>query len=192
VGTTFTIGPERLGELETKLAGEYESTMRRAALSAAMRGVGLMQQRTRTALPASPGGPSAGGAVNYGTYLRAWKAEADADGASLFNSSKQAGVIEFGRRPGKFPPIAAIAQWALRRLRLKPEGSRRGRSKTSFSADEIMTPAFRAAWPIARAIARRGLLPRLIMTGAAHVLGAYFDEEIDRATEAALHKAAGR
>jgi hypothetical protein len=131
--------------------------------------------------------------VNYGAYLRAWKAEGDPDGAALFNSSKYAGVIERGRRPGKFPPIAAIAQWALRRLRLKPEGARRGgRRSTSFSADEVMAPAFKAAWPIARAIARRGLLPRLIMTGAEHILGAYFHEEIDRATEAALRKAAGR
>jgi len=49
--------------------------------------------------------------------------------------------IEYGRRPGSMPPVAAIAEWVL--------------SKPSFGVSDEKE-ALRIAYPIARAIARRG------------------------------------
>ena len=59
-----------------------------------------------------------------------------------------AAVVELGRRPGKFPPLRPIADWA--------------RAKFGIS-DEA---AEAAAWPIARAIARRGTKPARFFAGA--------------------------
>lgn len=73
-------------------------------------------------------------------------------------------VVEMGRRPGRrMPPLAAIGQWAQRKLGL--------------SADEAM----KAAWPIARAIAIRGIPARFMFRNAA-ARGASMVEEIFRLT----------
>jgi hypothetical protein len=141
-----------------------------------------MQERTRTAPPANPHGVGTGGAFNYGSYLRAWKAAGDygqlkgsnEDAAVLFNNSKYAGVIELGRRIGKLPPLKMIARWAQRRLALSPKDAQR------------------AAWPIAHAIKKRGLAGRHVMGGAIPTLGQFFLEEMVHSLDIALRRAASR
>ena len=59
-------------------------------------------------------------------------------------------VVEFGRRPGqKMPPVSVIASWI--------------QQKRGLSVAESM----RAAWPIARAIGRRGIPGRFMFRNAA-------------------------
>lgn len=116
----------------------------RGALSGALRGLVIVQAATRTAPPASSGGSP--GAVNTGHYLRAWRAVATQRGAQIANSAPYSGVIEDGRRKGaRTPPRQAIARWAQRKLGLTEK------------------EAQRAAFAIARSIAKRGLRPRKVL-----------------------------
>jgi hypothetical protein len=166
VSTRQTVRLADLGKYERRLAGRLRPMLARAALSAAMRSVQLMQQRTTTAPPASPQGSV--GAFNYGQYRRVWRATKHPEGAVLFNPSKYAGVIEFGRRAGRFPPLEAIARWAQR--------------KFSISRKD----ALQIAYPIAHAIARRGLLGRRVMTGAVREMADIYQQEFRHELDAEL------
>jgi len=65
-----------------------------------------------------------------------------ANSVTLYNTTKHAPFVEGGRRAGaRMPPREAILPWVLRKG----------------------LPAS-AAWPIARAIARRGIKPRRVIT----------------------------
>lgn len=144
-------------------AGGAMAATRRGAYSAALRALALMQRRTDAAGPSDPKGLGTGGAVNTGHFRMAWKATPLEDGAYLFNDAPYAGVIESGRRPGgRMPPSAAIARWAQRRL---------GLSEADAKA---------AAFLIARAIARRGLRGRQILSGSIGELRQMVNEEILR------------
>lgn len=121
----------------------------RGTVSGAAACIPLLVRRTREAPAANPAGVGHGGAVNTGDYVRHWRATALRSGAVVYNSTIQSAIIEYGRRPGGGPPpLEVIARWAQRRLGLS------------------RAEALRAAYPIARAIRRRGLLPRGVMTGA--------------------------
>lgn len=166
----------------SRLPGKYKA-LGPGLVAAAVRGVrrggfravSMLQQFTGQAPPANPSGVGQGGAVNTGAYKRAWKMEPLPDGARVHNASPYAGVVEYGRRPGRFPPLLEVERWARRRLGLSPKEARR------------------AAFPIARAIASRGLLPRLVLTGPqnAAALSKAFDEEIAKELDAALAKLLG-
>ena len=109
----------------------------------------IMQAATMIAKPASPRGGR--GAVATGAYLAAWKAvrvnQTGSKGILISNDAKYMAVIENGRAAGKKrPPLSAIAKWAQVRL----------------GYDEAT--AKRVAWPIATAIANRGLQARGVMT----------------------------
>lgn len=113
----------------------------------AMRALPILQRSGDTAPPASPDGRV--GAFNTGAYRRAWKAAGISGGARIFNAKPYAPVIEKGRKRGsRFPPLAAVERWAYLRLKLSKE------------------EAHAAAFPIARAIARRGLKGRKVMKRA--------------------------
>ncbi len=122
------------------------------ALSRVAREAGkIIADATRKAPPASPRGSV--GAVNYGTFLSNWRSQVTSQngnqGVLVSNASGLKGAtIEWGGRwPNKAPPVDAIATWATKKLGLSyPE-------------------AKKAAWPISRAIKRRGLQPRLVMSG---------------------------
>ena len=138
----------------------------RGILAGAQRCVQVMQRRTETAVPASANGSE--GAINTGGYRRQWRVAKIARGARLYNENPAASTIEGGRRAGgRMPPLREVERWARRRMGL--------------SADE----ARRAAYPIARAIARRGLRPRRVMTGAlremAGIVTAEAQHELQRA-----------
>lgn len=167
------IPPGQLGNFEDKLGTRLESIKRRSALSAAQRGVVLMQTRTRAAPPANPSGVGSGGAVNTANYLRRWKAVRTGEGAAVFNSAMYAGVIELGRRKGAaMPPIEQIARWAQRRLGMKYDDAKK------------------IAFVIARSIARRGLRGRFIMTDptAQREMARYFLEEFTKELGLELHE----
>lgn len=111
----------------------------------AMQALPVLQDATRFAPPASPAGQP--GAVNTGALLRGWRAVPEPNGVLVTNSVPYAPVVEYGRRAGaRQPPLRVIEQWARRRLRLNAKEAKA------------------AAYPIARAIAKRGLDARLILT----------------------------
>lgn len=124
--------------------------MMRGARSAASQMLPILERATAMAPPASPRGRP--GAVNTGNYRQSWKAVAERSslyggiGVLVSNTAPYAGVIEYGRRPGKMPPKEPIARWAQRKLGL-PYKEAKG-----------------LAFVIARRIGREGLLPRRVLT----------------------------
>lgn len=110
----------------------------------------IVEEQTHKAPPASANGGI--GAVDTKRYLSKWRVHQakinGIRGVLIANSAEYMAVIERGRGLGKrMPPLDVIARWATRRLGLPYKEARR------------------AAWPIARAIARRGLYARRVMTG---------------------------
>ena len=66
-------------------------------------------------------GTNDAGAVDRGQFKRSWVAARTLDGAELRNDAPYAGVIEYGRRPGKpGPPLTPILEWVERKLELPP------------------------------------------------------------------------
>jgi hypothetical protein len=169
------VDPAKLGLLESKLTHRLVAIKSRAALSAAHRSVAYLQQRTRTAPSANPSGVGHGGAVNTGNYLRRWRTMRHADGASVYNPTPYAGVIDLGRRPGsRMPPIGIIARWIQRRLAV-PEAAAR-----------------QSAFVIARAIAQRGLIGRRVMSHpvALRQMAKFFQDEFVKELDRELEKLA--
>lgn len=111
----------------------------------------IVTNSTRNAPPASANGSI--GAVNYGKFLSKWRStKATLNGNQGVLVSNASGIkgatIEWGGKwPNRPPPVSAIARWAQKKLSLP------------------YSEAKKAAWPIARAIKRRGLRPRLVLTG---------------------------
>lgn len=158
-----------------KLGAGFMGAIQRGTVSGAARCITVVQRATREAKPANPRGVGVGGAVNTGGYLAGWRSTALAPiGAAVFNGKLHAAIIEEGRRPGGFfPPRDVIMRWAQRRLGLSE------------------VDAKRAAWPIARAIQRRGLLPRKVMEGAVPEMVDVVQEEQVRELDAAMQSRSG-
>lgn len=124
-----------------------EKAMVRGIQVGAERAISIAVEAGDKAVPASPNGSE--GAFDTGLYRRSWKTKKQKDGAILYNSSKQSDIIERGRRPGRrMPPLRVAEQWARRRLGLSPKEAKL------------------AAYPIARAIGKRGLLARRVLAKA--------------------------
>lgn len=154
-----------------QLAERFRPTLVRGVHSGAARAVAHLVQATREAPPANPAGIGTGGAVNTGRFVGNWRWQGLADGAVITNATTGYGpIIEHGRRPGEFPPLAAIAAWAMRRLRLTEREAKR------------------AAFPIARAIARRGLLPRRILANSSDTILRLCTEEVIHEMERELRR----
>jgi hypothetical protein len=151
-------------EQTRRMTEELMPTAIEGAYLAALRGVGIMQRRTREAPPANPAGKGSGGAVNTGDFLRRWKAEQLSDGARTYNESPYGPVIEHGRRaPKKPPPKEVIVRWIQRRL-----------GKTEDEARSI-------AFVVARAIGKRGLIGRKIAEDGQDEISEIALEEIEKA-----------
>lgn len=149
VSRTIKLDWSELGGAYLKLGSRLKDAVMRGAKRGAMRAVKTLQTATSKAPPVNPSGIGSGGAVNTAFFKRAWKWEEVPDGARVYNAAAYAGIVEYGRRAGsRFPPLDTIEAWARRRL---------GLSKKEAKA---------AAFPIARAIARRGLKGRKILSAS--------------------------
>lgn len=136
----------------------------KGAHAGALRAVSTLQRATSQAPAANPGRNNSTGAVNTGFYKRAWKSERLVDGARVFNQAVYAAVIESGRRAGAtMPPTKDLTNWAQRKLGLSRED------------------ATRASYAIAKAIKRRGLAPRRVMTNQLPKIEADFADEVAKA-----------
>lgn len=162
-----------LEDLGARLLADYEA--QKAGLvkviqdTVATEGLALVQQEIAQTQPPP---------VDRGGYRRAWKVARDANGATLFNSLAYAPIIEYGRRPGKFPPMGEIIAWVHRKrlARVKPvrvkrvrgvfggvvnayrKGQAQDRSRVQEQAAER-----RLAFVIARKIATRGIAGRFVL-----------------------------
>lgn len=135
----------------------------RGMISGGLRCVAMLQKATAEAMPANPEGLGDGGAVNTGAFRRGWRMQAYRLKMFVFNTENYAEIIEDGRRPGgKPPPRRYIEQWARRRLGLDWDEARA------------------AAWPIAKAIAQRGLRGRKIMAKLVPAMKRAVEEEVER------------
>lgn len=133
-----------LKKLKSQLTGA-DSAIVKGIHSGVMRSISVIHTSVDNAMPASPRGKI--GAVDTGGYKLRWQFRLTRTGGIVYNNHPAADVIERGRRAGRArPPVNAIRDWARRRLGL--------------SAAE----AEKAKYPIANAIAKRGLVGRRVLT----------------------------
>ncbi len=115
----------------TALEGRFPAVLARAAQLAALRGVAFLVAATDKAKK-----------VDRGDFKRGWQGRAEGSSQvriTFWNARPHAPVVEYGRRPGrKPPPVKIIERWLVRK----------GMSKVK---------AAEVAWPVARAIGRRGI-----------------------------------
>ncbi len=144
VGQVFTA--KDLQKYLRNLSKEFVPAAIRGLHSGAARGVTVVQTAVTRAEPASANGKI--GAFNTGAYRGGWRwSKLPEGGSAIYNTKAYAPVIEGGRRAGaKPPPIKAIAAWARRKLGLSAK------------------QALAAAYPIQKAIAKRGLRPRRVLS----------------------------
>lgn len=57
--------------------------------------------------------------VDRGTYRRSFESHDLPDGAVFLNTSPYGEIVERGRRPGRWPPRAAIESWVRRKFRIQ-------------------------------------------------------------------------
>lgn len=148
-----TIPLKRLGSRFAQLERRIPSLLTRAIKMIKPQAVAVVQDETNKAIPTDPLGLNLGGAVATGAYRKNWRAqEATLNaqrGVLVFNTVKYAPNVEQGRGAGKrMPPRDAIAKWAMVKFGVTPSHAKR------------------IAFPIARAIGRRGLRARKVLTGA--------------------------
>lgn len=172
MATTLKIDIKDYPGFYKKLGPRMLVAAKRGALRGGMRAVTTLHKATRDAGPANPQGVGTGGAFNTGEFNRAWKAEGTDYGARVYNDRPYAGVIEGGRRPGsRFPPMKLVARWAQRRLGLSEK------------------EAARAAYPIAKAIAKRGLKGRKVMLNSLPQIYKDFRVELEKELDREMLKA---
>jgi len=138
--------------LEQRLRNDH-AHLRLVALEVATRGEAEAVRRTDEA-----------GLVDEGTFKRGWSSRRTNGGAELGNEVPWAGVIEYGRRPGRpGPPLEPIREWVLRKL--VPNGA------------VALEDAENAAFMIRLAIHHRGTPPRHILLGIMRDLNGGVREE---------------
>ena len=138
----------------------------------AQRAVAIAQAAGDTAPAASDRGSQ--GAIDTGRYRRSWRVRNVPDGAIVMNVAPYADIIERGRRAGrKMPPNKVMIKFAQRKLGLS------------------LKEAKRAAFPIARAIKRRGLRPRRVLKDSTQKMIAVVLEEVHAAIAKALKGSEG-
>ena len=147
------------------MVGKYHAEIvKQIQVSVKMHGPAIIQAIIDGTRPYPP--------VNTGEYRRAWKVRSISNGALVFNPTKQAGIIENGRRPGfgvSREGQEALARWvhlhgmdrqpmSIREKRAGRKLRAAGISKQGLRARKMWTQENRArgiAFVIARAIKRR-------------------------------------
>jgi hypothetical protein len=150
MGTTY-ISTKELVQYYTRLKKRYNIALKKGLNDGAIKSIAILRKATINAIPANPDYPGRPGTIGAhrpsGTFLKNWYREWIGPMAvKIKNPTSYAPTIEYGRAAGTSPPAnQAIERWLIARL--------------GFSSDE----AKHASFPIARAIGRRGLLPRHIL-----------------------------
>lgn len=144
VSARLTTDLKGFGRYVKALGKGLKPAVLRGMDNAALRIIPILHQSVIEAPPASPNG--AVGAFDTGALRRGYRTRRTANSVMIFNSVAHDPIVEKGRRRGAaMPPLKVIEQWARRRMGL--------------SAEE----AKRAAYPIAKAISKRGLKGRRVV-----------------------------
>jgi hypothetical protein len=164
------IGIDQLGvQLQRDDRARRASVIKAVRVTVKTNGERLVQEEVDKTQPHVP--------VDRGTYRRGFKAADLPDGAVLYNHALYAAVLEFGRRPGKFPPLRAIEEWVARKGFAVVGGSkafgvtafRRAagyeQSKRALSCQDVVRGMAikRIALAIARKLARQGMAGRFVL-----------------------------
>lgn len=156
---TIKLNPSQYAGWIDRMAADFPQVMRSAVVSGAMAALPELHLATDKSPP--PSGVGNDGAMDRGRYKRSWKAGQHPEGAWIYNDAPYAAVIEHGRRPGaRRPPVKALIAWCKRKAK----------------ADD---PAA-MAYLLARAIGRRGIKSRNVMSGALPQITRRFEAEVMR------------
>lgn len=155
---TIHITPPRFRQIAKGIPEAIKDQMVVAAQETARFGLTAVQRAINATRPPP---------VATGNYRNSWKVITSEDGAQLVNTAKHAKFVEFGRRPGKRPPLKPIEQW----VRVK---------RLSSNPREIRSIAF----AIARKIGREGTKPRLVLERVKPVMQKFFLRELKRSMDA--------
>lgn len=97
------------------------------------------------AVPVARAMAAAEGIDDLGGYSKGWRVVPVPGGAELRNDAPHAAIVEYGRLPGKPPPVRLLRGWVSRKLGIDgPE-------------------ADRVAFLVARRIGEEGIRPRFIL-----------------------------
>ena len=168
MATRLTFTPKQFASYVMRLGKDFVPAAVRGTQSAALRIIPLMVQRTTDAIPTGPRGST--GAVNTGLYKRSWKSSPQAWGVTVYNAQPYSSIIDYGRRasPVSKEGQVALAKWAMRKLQLSE------------------SEAKSAAFAIARALRKRAIPARKVMSGALEQMNTLAMEEITHELEKAL------
>ena len=143
-------------ELRRRLAADTE-LLRRVAYEVVLRGEAWAVEAT-----------VAEGVFDTGQFSGSWKGLPLPDGAELRNDAPYAGVLEWGRRPGRpGPPYQPIYEWVVRKL----------------VGNGIVAPedAEDVAWAIRNKLHVEGSEPRHLLRDTVAQMEAWFPDEARRA-----------
>lgn len=133
---------KNLGYYIRQAGSKARAAVKRGLHVGGLHAVAVMQKRTVDL-----------GVFNLGEYKRGWKFSVQDGHLFVFNNTPQAPIIEEGRRKGaRMPPRGAIEKWARRKLQLSPKKAKA------------------AAFPIARAIAMKGIKGKHVLRDAIPML----------------------
>jgi hypothetical protein len=65
------------------------------------------------------------GAVFTQEFMKGWSVRRDLRGVVIYNACPHASYVEYGRRPGKMPPVEAIQVWVAVKLKIGGKENRR-------------------------------------------------------------------
>lgn len=183
----ISVTPERLaGQLEHDYKAMLKRVVRAVQVEVHTSGLAIVDDEVARARPLP---------VDRGTYRRSWQVAEHPDGASLFNDSPYASIIENGRRPGsKMPPVDLIYKWVKRKHIGEMHGPRQATGKARFNGRGVEARTKKLqnqrlterqqrgiAFVIARAIGKRGQKGHFILAKTREFLDVKVAKAIERA-----------
>lgn len=157
-----TLNMGQWAALWKKRQAEMRPAVNAGLTEGGMRCIPILQKATRNAPPASEHGSP--GAFDTGFANANFTSELIPNGVRLSNLATYFSVLDGGRRKGaRTPPLEPIKRWAMRKMGLSEE------------------EAASAAWPIARAIGKRGLEARSIMGDSLKEMGKVVADSVSKA-----------
>ena len=134
--------------VERELLARRDEVVRAVRVTVKLHAPRLAQEEIASSKPYAP--------VDRGVYKRSFHAEDIDDGCAFYNDAPYAGVLELGRRPGKMPPVAILAEWVIRKGLV-------GKRKAGKAGASQLAAARGIAFAIAAAMKKRGwpTAPRL-------------------------------
>lgn len=153
---------------------DVERSVRRAAFRAALFGV-------KEAIEGSPRAT--------GTLRTSWRRRKTKTGAMVFSITPHAYFVEFGRKPGGFPPIGPIYQWVKAKGLVTKLGRwNRKRGKAPPRRIRKHRAMRTIAFLIARKIAKYGSKPQFVLRKTIRATASAFWREVQHEIAGAMRR----